>query len=85
MNLNNPIIRYFSQYFCTLMIDNLEHTYCIYMTAIVLSMGIKFANKEEIVSDTRSEDSVTLLPSSLRVFTGKCIVFLFSLFVLSIC
>ena len=31
----------------------------MYVTAIVLSMGTKFVNKEEIVSGTRSEDSVT--------------------------
>ena len=41
------------------------------VTAIVLSISTKFVNKEEIVSDTRSEDSVTLRLSSLRVFTGK--------------
>ena len=61
------------------MIDNLEHTYharvCVCVTAIVLSMGTKFANKEEIVSGTRSEDSVTLRLSSLRVFAGKSIFF----------
>ena len=48
-------------------------------------MGTKFVNKEEIVSGTCNEDSVTLCLSSLRVFTGKCIVFcldyLFFLFV----
>ena len=38
------------------------------VTAIVLSMGTKFVNKEEIVSGTRSEDSVTLRLSTLRVF-----------------
>ena len=41
------------------------------MTAIVLSMGTKFVNKEEIVNGTRSEDSVTLRLSSLRLFTMK--------------
>ena len=39
--------------------------------AIVLSMGTKFVNKEEIVSGTQSEDSVTPRLSSLRVFTIK--------------
>ena len=56
------------------------------VTAIILSMGTKFVNKEEIVSGTRSEDSVTLRLSSLRVFTRKmysffCLGYLFSLFV----
>ena len=31
------------------------------VTAIVLSMGTQFVNKEEIVSGTCSEDSVTLM------------------------
>ena len=44
------------------------------VTAIVLSIGTKFVNNEEIVSGTLGEDSVTLRLSSLRVFTGKCIV-----------
>ena len=35
------------------------------VTAIALSMGTKFVNKEEIVSCTRSEDSVNLRLSSL--------------------
>ena len=39
------------------------------VTAIVLSMGNKLVNKEEIVRGNRSEDSVTLRLSSLRVFT----------------
>ena len=30
------------------------------VTNIVLSMGTQFVNKEEMVSSTRSEDSVTL-------------------------
>ena len=50
---------------------------CVCVTAIVLSMGKKFVHKEEIVSGTRSEDSVTLRLSSLRVFTGKCIVIVY--------
>ena len=66
------------------MIDDLEHTYfvcaCVCVTAIILIVGTKVVNKEEIVSGTRSEDSVTLRLSSLRVFTGKCIVF-FNVFV----
>ena len=41
------------------------------MCAIVLIICTKFVNKEEIVSGTRSEDSVTLRLSSLRVFTMK--------------
>ena len=44
--------------FCILIIDVLEHKYCV--TATVLSMGTQFVNMEEIVSGTRSEDSVTL-------------------------
>ena len=58
------------------------NTHIVCVTAIILSMGTKFVNKEEIVSGTRSEDSVTLRLSSLRVFTGKmfsffCIGYLF--------
>ena len=41
------------------------HILCL--TAIVLSMGTKYSNKEEIVSGTPSEDSVTLRLSSLVV------------------
>ena len=37
--------------------------------AIALSIGTKYANKEEIVSGTPSEDSGTLRLSSLRAFT----------------
>ena len=48
---------------------------CGCVTAIALSMGTKFVNKEEIVSGTRSDESVTLPLSSLRVLTGKCAVF----------
>ena len=47
----------------------------MWVTAIVLSMGTKFVDKEETVSGTRSKDSVTLPVSSLQVFTGKCLVF----------
>ena len=53
------------------------------VTAIVHSMGTKFANKEEIISGTRSEDSVTICLSSLRVLTEMyiniflCLVVLF--------
>ena len=47
------------------------------VTAIVISMSTKFVNKEEIVSGTRSEDSVTLRLSSLRVLTGKCLALCF--------
>ena len=53
---------------------------CVCVTAIILIMGTKVVHKEEIVSGTRSEDSVILRLSSLRVFTGKCIVF-FNIFV----
>ena len=55
--------------------DNLEHTYCVCVTATILSMGTKFLNKEEIVSSTRGEESVTLRLSLLRVFTGKMYIF----------
>ena len=45
------------------------HIVFVCVTAIVLSMGTKLVNKEEIVNGTRSEDSVNLRLSSLRVFT----------------
>ena len=45
------------------------------LTAIVLSMGTQFVNKEKFVSGTRSEDSVTLCLSSLRVLTEMYIFF----------
>ena len=54
------------------------------MTAIVLSMGTKFVNKEEIVSGTRSEDSVTvsfLTASVHRKMYSLCLMYLFLLFV----
>ena len=41
---------------------------------IIIRRYGKFVNKEEIVSGTCSEDSVTLHLSSLQVFTGECIV-----------
>ena len=45
------------------------NTNIVCVTAIVLSMGTKFVNKEETVSGTRSEDS------ELRVFPHcECIV-----------
>ena len=47
----------------------------MFVTAIVFIMGTKFVNKEEIVSATRSEDSVTLRLSSPRLFTRRRIVF----------
>ena len=61
------------------------NTHILFMTAIILSTGTKFVNKEEIVSGTR-EGSVTLRLSSLRVFTGKmysffCLGYLFLLFI----
>ena len=34
----------------------------MFATAIVFIMGTKYVNKEEIVSGTRSEDSVTVFP-----------------------
>ena len=46
----------------------------MYVTAIVLSMGTQFV-KKEIVSGPRSEDSVTLCLSSLRVLTEMYIYF----------
>ena len=49
------------------------HIIC--MTTTAFSMGTKFVNKEEIVSGTRIEDLFALRLSSLRVSTGKCIVF----------
>ena len=52
------------------------------VTAIILSMGTQFVNKEEIVSGTRSEDSVTLRLSSLQVLTEMYIsIFLLSRFI----
>ena len=39
------------------------------LTAIVLSIGTKFVNKEEIVSGTHSKDSMTPHLSSLCMFT----------------
>ena len=53
-------------------------------------MGTKFVNKEEIVSGTRSEDSLTLRLSSLRVFRRRmysffCLGYLFFLFVKKTC
>ena len=45
--------------FCILIID-IWNTNIVCVTAIVLIMGTHFVNKEEIVSGTRSEDSVTL-------------------------
>ena len=47
------------------------NTHIVCVTAIILSIGTKFVNKEEAVSGTRSEDSATLRLSSLRAFTGK--------------
>ena len=44
---------------------------CVCAPAIVLIMGTTLVNKEEIVSGTRSEDSVTLRLSSLQVLTMK--------------
>ena len=52
------------------------------MPAIVLSMGTQVVNKEEIVSGTSSEDSVTLCLSSLRVLTEMYIHTYFCLVVL---
>ena len=54
----------------------------MHVTTIILST--KFANKEEIVSGTRSEDPETLRLSSQRVFLGKiysffCLGYLFFL------
>ena len=49
------------------------------VTVIVIGMGTKFVNKEEIASGTRSDVSVTLRLSSLRVFKGKFIDFLLGL------
>ena len=55
------------------------------MTAIVLSMGAKFLNNEEIVSGTCSEDLVSLgLFSLLGVYKKMysfCLMYLFFLFV----
>ena len=58
------------------------NTNIVCVTAIVLSMGTQFVNKEEIVSGARSEDSVTLCLPSLRVLTEInmytfCLVVLF--------
>ena len=44
-------------------------------------MGTQFLNKEEIVNGTRSEDSVTLCLSSLRVLT-EMYIYIFCLVVL---
>ena len=56
------------------------------VTAIALSMGNKFVNKEAIVRGTRSEDSVTLRLSSLRVFTMTMYSYLcFNVFCSFIC
>ena len=63
----------------------LEHTYCLCVPAIVLSMGSKFVNKEEIVSGTRSEVSVTLRLSSLRVFTMKMYIIVVLMYLFFIC
>ena len=53
------------------------------VTAIVLSMGTQFVDKEEIVSGTRSEDSATLSLSSLRVLTEMYIyIYIYILFCL---
>ena len=63
MVVSYPIIEISFSILCTLFIIYiLEHTYCacVCVPAIVLSMGIKFVNKEEIVSGTRSEELVTL-------------------------
>ena len=49
--------------------------YCVRTAAIALSMGAKSVNIEEIVSGTRSKDSVTFRLSSMRVFTRKCMLF----------
>ena len=49
------------------------------VTAIVLSMGTQFVNKEEIVSGTPSEDSVTPCLSSLRMLTEMYIYIFFCL------
>ena len=54
--------------FCILIID-IWNTNIVCVTAIVLSMGTQFVNKEEIVSGICNEDSVTLCLSSLRVLT----------------
>ena len=62
--------------FCILIID------IVCVTAIVLSMGTQFVNKEEFVSGTRSEDSVTQCLSSLRVLTEMYIYIFFCLVVL---
>ena len=67
--------------FCILIID-IWNTNVVCVTAIVLSMGTQFVNREEIVSGTRSEDSVTLCLSSLRVLTEMYIyIFLLSCFI----
>ena len=52
-----------------MLIIDIWNTNIVCVTAIVLSMGTQFVNKEEIVSGTPSEDSVTLCLSSLRVLT----------------
>ena len=64
------------------------HIVCVCMCVVCvcgchcLSMGTKFVNKVEIVRGTRSENSVTLHPSSLRVFIRKYIVYFKFLFLL---
>ena len=59
---------------------------CVCVPAIVLSVGTKFVNRKEIVRGTRSEDSVTLRLSSLRVLTMKMYSTLCSnIFVFFIC
>ena len=71
MLVSYPIIEISFSIFCTLFsIYTLEHILCMCVCApaIVLSMGTTFVNKEEIVSGTHSDDSVTLRLSSLRVF-----------------
>ena len=56
MVVSSPIIEISFSIFCILIIDSLEHIYCVYVsvcvgvTAIVLSMGTKFVNKDEICS-----------------------------------
>ena len=66
---------------CILLID-IWNTNIVCVTAIVLSMGTQFVNKEEIVSGTHNADSVTLCLSSLRVLTEMYIfIFLLSCFI----
>ena len=81
MLVSNLIIETSFSIFCTFIYYLYlgTHILCVCVrvcvTTIVFSMGNKFVNTEEIVSGTRSEDSVTPRLSSLRVFTSKCIVF----------